>query len=115
MLYSSLSPTRGLSEIISRSVLERTVRELNGESRIPLEELPSSKQQIICSCSFGKHITSKTAIQQALCLYATRAAEKLRSERQFCRHIGIFIRTSPHAVNEVYYGNSAGEKLALPT
>ncbi|KMH45739.1 protein SamB [Klebsiella quasipneumoniae] len=96
-------------------VLERTVRELNGESCIPLEELPSSKQQIICSRSFGKRITSKTAMQQALCLYATRAAEKLRSERQFCRHIGIFIRTSPHAVNEVYYGNSAGEKLALPT
>nr|AVE19873.1 DNA polymerase V subunit UmuC [Klebsiella pneumoniae] len=96
-------------------VLERIVRELNGESCIPLEELPSSKQQIICSRSFGKRITSKTAMQQALCLYATRAAEKLRSERQFCRHIGIFIRTSPHAVNEIYYGNSAGEKLALPT
>lgn len=96
-------------------VLERTVRELNGESCIPLEELPSSKQQIICSRSFGERITSKAAMQQALCLYATRAAEKLRSERQFCRHIGIFIRTSPHAINEVYYGNSAGEKLALPT
>jgi len=27
----------------------------------------------------------------------------------------VFIRTSPHAVNEVFYGNSAGEKLSLPT
>lgn len=27
----------------------------------------------------------------------------------------MFIRTSPHAVNEVFYGNSAGEKLSLPT
>lgn len=96
-------------------VLERTVRELNGESCAPLEELPSSKQQIVCSRSFGERITSKGAMQQALCQYATRAAEKLRGERQFCQHVGVFIRTSPHALNEVFYGNSAGEKLALPT
>lgn len=96
-------------------VLERTVRELNGESCIPLEEQPSSKQQIVCSRSFGERITSKDAMQQALCQYATRAAEKLRGERQFCRHVGVFIRTSPHAVNEVFYGNSVGEKLSLPT
>lgn len=96
-------------------VLERTVRELNGESCIPLEELPPTKQQIVCSRSFGERITTKTAMQQALCQYATRAAEKLRSERQFCRHVSVFIRTSPHAVNETFYGNSAGEKLTLPT
>jgi len=54
-------------------------------------------------------------MQQALCLYATRAAEKLRGEWQFCRRVSVFIRTAPHAVNEVIYGNSAGEKLTLPT
>lgn len=96
-------------------VLERTVRELNGESCIPIEELPPAKQQICCSRSFGERITSKVAMQQALCLYATRAAEKLQGERQFCRLISVFIRTSPHAVNEVFYGNSAGEMLSLPT
>jgi DNA polymerase V len=96
-------------------VLERTVRELNGESCIPFEMLPPTKQQIICSRSFGERITSKEAMRQALCQYAARAAEKLRDEHQFCRHVGIFIRTSPHAINEVFYGNSAGGKLALPT
>ncbi|ORJ22965.1 DNA polymerase V subunit UmuC [Rouxiella silvae] len=96
-------------------VLERTVRELNGESCIPLEEMPPAKQQIVCSRSFGERITSKVSMQQALCQYATRAAEKLRGENQNCRHIGVFIRTSPHAQGEVFYGNSAGEKLAIPT
>ncbi|MDV5545257.1 hypothetical protein QM088_27265 [Klebsiella pneumoniae] len=33
-------------------VLERTVRELNGESCISLEEAPPPKQQIVCSRSF---------------------------------------------------------------
>ena len=96
-------------------VLERTVRELNGEPCISLEESAPAKQQICCSRSFGERISSKVALQQALCQYATRAAEKLRGERQFCRRISVFIRTSPHAVNEVFYGNSAGEKLTLPT
>lgn len=96
-------------------VLERTVRELNGESCIPLEEFAPAKQQIVCSRSFGERITTKTAMQQALCQYATRASEKLRGERHYCRHISIFIRTSPHANGEVFYGNSAGEKLIIPT
>ncbi|MBS0907719.1 translesion error-prone DNA polymerase V subunit UmuC, partial [Pantoea dispersa] len=59
-------------------VLERTVRELNGESCIPLEEFAPAKQQIVCSRSFGERITTKVAMQEALCQYATRAAEKLR-------------------------------------
>jgi DNA polymerase V len=33
-------------------VLERTVRELNGESCLSLEEAPPTKQQIVCSRSF---------------------------------------------------------------
>uniref|UniRef100_UPI00234C9364 translesion error-prone DNA polymerase V subunit UmuC n=1 Tax=Escherichia coli TaxID=562 RepID=UPI00234C9364 len=35
-------------------ILERTVRELNGESCISLEEAPPAKQQIVCSRSFGE-------------------------------------------------------------
>lgn len=48
-------------------------------------------------------------------VYAERAAEKLRGERQFCRHIAVFVKTSPFAVNEPYYGNLASEKLLIPT
>ncbi|EBF4233320.1 translesion error-prone DNA polymerase V subunit UmuC [Salmonella enterica] len=96
-------------------VLERTVRELNGESCISLEEAPPPKQQIVCSRSFGKRITTYPAMRQAICQYAERAAEKLRGERQYCRHIAVFVKTSPFAVNEPYYGNLASEKLQTPT
>lgn len=54
-------------------------------------------------------------MRQAICRYAERAAEKLRGECQFCRHIAIFLKTSPFAVNEPYYGNVASEKLLIPT
>lgn len=96
-------------------VLERTVRELNGESCISLEEAPPPKQQIVCSRSFGERVTTYEAMRQAVCQYAERAAEKLRGERQFCRHIAVFVKTSPFAVNEPYYGNVASEKLMTPT
>ncbi|EMF9147879.1 Y-family DNA polymerase [Salmonella enterica] len=96
-------------------VLERTVRELNGVSCISLEEAPSPKQQIICSRSFGERVTTYEALRQAICQHAERAAEKLRGGRQFCRHIAVFVKTSPFAVNEAYYGNVASEKLLLPT
>lgn len=96
-------------------VLERTVRELNGESCISLEEAPPPKQQIVCSRSFGERVTTYEAMRQAVCQYAERAAEKLRGERQFCRHIAFFVKTSSFVVNEPYYGNVASEKLMTPT
>ncbi|EDQ6089784.1 TPA: Y-family DNA polymerase [Salmonella enterica] len=92
-------------------VLERTVRELNGESCISLEDAPPPKQQIVCSRSFGEGITTYEAMRQAVCQHA----EKLRGERQFCRHIAVFVKTPPFAVNEPYYGNLASEKLLIPT
>ena len=40
---------------------------------------------------------------------------KLRGEHQYCRFISAFVKTSPFALNEPYYGNSASVKLLTPT
>lgn len=96
-------------------VLERTVRELRGEPCLELEEFAPVKQEIVCSRSFGERITNYDAMRQAICSYAFRAAEKLRGEHQFCRFISAFVKTSPFALNEPYYGNSASVKLLTPT
>ncbi|WP_413594701.1 Y-family DNA polymerase [Citrobacter youngae] len=96
-------------------VLERTVRELRGEPCLELEEFAPVKQEIVCSRSFGERITDYTAMRQAICSYASRAAEKLRGEHQYCRFVSTFVKTSPFALNEPYYGNSASVKLLTPT
>lgn len=96
-------------------VIERTVRELRGEPCLQLEEFAPTKQQIISSRSFGARITQYEHMHQAICLYATRAAEKLRQQRQYCQHVSVWIKTSPFATNEPYYGNSANVKLNTPT
>lgn len=96
-------------------VLERTVRELRGEPCLELEEFAPVKQEIVCSRSFGERITDYDSMRQAICCYASRAAEKLRGEHQYCRFISTFVKTSPFALNEPYYGNSASVKLLTPT
>ncbi|MGI4635995.1 translesion error-prone DNA polymerase V subunit UmuC, partial [Klebsiella pneumoniae] len=96
-------------------VLERTVRELRGEPCLGLEEFAPVKQEIVCSRSFGGRITEYHEMRQAICSYASRAAEKLRGEYQYCRFISAFVKTSPFALNEPYYGNSASVKLLTPT
>ncbi|HDX4048738.1 TPA: Y-family DNA polymerase [Enterobacter soli] len=96
-------------------VLERTVRELRGEPCLELEEFAPVKQEIVCSRSFGERVTEYEQMRQAICSYATRAAEKLRNEHQYCRFISAFVKTSPFAPNEPYYGNSASVKLLTPT
>lgn len=96
-------------------VLERTARELRGEPCLGMDEYAPTKQQIMCSRSFGHRITGYEDMHQAVCAYAERAAEKLRQEKQFCRFISVFLRTSPHAEGEVFYGNQASGTLLIPS
>lgn len=96
-------------------MLERTVRELRGEPCLELEEFAPVKQEIVCSRSFSGRITAYEEMRQAICNYASRAAEKLRGEHQYYRFISAFVKTSPFALNEPYYGNSASVKLLTPT
>ncbi|HFZ8995956.1 TPA: translesion error-prone DNA polymerase V subunit UmuC [Citrobacter freundii] len=96
-------------------VLERTVRELRGESCLQTGEYLPAKQQIICSRSFGRRITQYSDMHQAVCAYAERAAEKLRAEKQYCCVISVFIRTSPHAADGVFYNPQASGRLSVPS
>ncbi len=96
-------------------VLERTVRELRGEPCLGLDEFAPTKQQIVCSRSFGYRITHYDDMHEAICAYAERAAEKLRQERQYCCQVSVFVRTSPHADGEVFYGNQAYGRVSIPT
>lgn len=96
-------------------VLERTVRELNGESCLALEDITPTKQQILSSRSFGQRITHYTDMQQAIGRHVARAAEKLRHEQQQCQRIGVYIRTGLFNPNDPRYSNSASVKLDYPT
>lgn len=76
-------------------VLERTVRELRGESCLPLEALAPPKQQIMCSRSFGQEITTIEELRQSVLTYIARAAEKLRRQQSLTSAVLVFAHTNP--------------------
>lgn len=76
-------------------VLERTVRELQGEPCISLEEAPPPKQQIACTRSFGQPISTLPPLVQAVSDFASRAAEKLRKQNSIAGELLVFAHTSP--------------------
>ncbi|TYO96322.1 DNA polymerase V [Geothermobacter ehrlichii] len=96
-------------------VLERTVRELNGESCIGLEAMPAAKKQIVCSRSFGEKLTGYAEVRQAVCEFAARTAEKLRREELLARMVHLFIRTSPFDGSGPGYSNAATGTLPCPS
>lgn len=55
-------------------ITERTLRELNGEPCIELEEVRKVKQQILCSRSFGTKVTDIVTMRKAVCGLPVRAA-----------------------------------------
>jgi DNA polymerase V len=95
--------------------LERTVRELNGQSCMELEECPPPRQQILCSRSFARRITEYRDMRSAIAQYSARAAEKLREQGSMARVITVFIRTNPHSQHERFYSNSASRILNVPS
>ena len=112
----------GLTQIDSRLigdnfnvVLERTVRELKGQSCITLHDFMEPKKQIMVSRSFGRSIRSKNLLSEAISFHASRAAEKLRHEKQKCRLITTFIRSNRFntKVKQIYASRSL--ELIHPT
>ena len=96
-------------------VLERTVRELKGQSCITLHDFMEPKKQIMVSRSFGRSIRSKNLLSEAISFHASRAAEKLRHEKQKCRLITTFIRSNRFntKVRQIYASSSL--ELIHPT
>lgn len=93
-------------------VMERTVRELNGEACIGLEEIIPAKQQIVCSRSFGEKIDAYGPLRDALCEFTARALEKLRGEKQRATTLTVFIRTSPFDTRSPCYSQTATGSLS---
>ena len=96
-------------------VLERTVRELQGQCCIQLEDVAPAKKQIACTRSFGRTITDVWELQEAVTEFACRAAEKLRRQECLAGQILVFIHTSPFRLKDAQYSNSCTVPLRKPT
>ena len=96
-------------------VLERTVRELRGERCLDIDDDISSKKQIVVSRSFGQRISNLKELKPIVSNFAVRAAEKLRSEKQKCSQVSVFVRTSPFNKNKPQHSDLKTIGLLTPT
>ena len=95
-------------------VLERTVRELQGQACTALEDVAPDKQEIACTRSFGQPVTALSDLREAISEFASRAAEKLRRQSAHARQVLVFVRTSPFR-SDPQYSRSIVIPLRRPT
>ncbi|HBO5971032.1 DinB/UmuC family translesion DNA polymerase, partial [Ectopseudomonas guguanensis] len=95
--------------------VERTARELTGEGCFALDDSPEPKKMIAATRSFGQRIYDLAGLEEAVATYASRAAEKLRAQQQYCQLLQVFIRSSAFAQGAERYSRAATVPLPYPT
>ena len=96
-------------------VMAKTVSELNGTVCIELEEISPPRKQILSSRSFGRPVRDYNSLAEAITLYMSRAAEKLRAQESVAGLLHVYIRTNPHKPDEAQYANGMTIPLPSPT
>ncbi len=95
-------------------VLERTVRELNGFSCLPLSQIEPRKS-IMASCSFGTLQTEIRSLEEAIAHHCETAWSKLRKAKLITYHLSVFVRSNPFRQDLKQYTNSSGFRLSIPS
>jgi len=92
----------------------RLVLELRGVSCLDLEQCPASKQSLTCSRAFGILIHTLTDMEEAVSVYTSRVAEKLRRERLAARVLTVSLTTNEFKEGP-QYSNTLTLKLPVVT
>jgi DNA polymerase V len=93
-------------------LLERTVRELNGEVWLELDESIPQSKQVMSSRSFGERVGDCQGLTEAITFHATNAAQRMRKQGLCANAVYVFIQNSPFDKAE-YYANS--RTVSLPS
>ncbi len=95
-------------------MLAKTVLELQGTSCLGIEEV-APRKNIMVSRSFAHKIEDYNELREAVTLFATNAAEKLREQQCYCCGLMVFVRTSPFSENDPQYHNSISLRFVKET
>lgn len=96
-------------------VSQRILNELKGIPCIEWEKEPTARKNICTSRSFGKLVTDKKEMQQAVAKFTAACAEKLRREKSCAKKIQVFIQTNPHRPTDAQYFQSLTHPLPVAT
>lgn len=86
-------------------VLERTVKELNGQPHLEIDETFLESKQLMSSRSFGKRIDNLPDLEEAISYHASNACQRARNQNLYANALTVFIQNSPYD-QDPYYGPS---------
>ncbi len=94
---------------------KKIYKELYGSSCIPIEAIPSARQQIVSSRSFGCDLKDFDELNQALTNLTRKAVNKLNNHQLATTTITVFIYTNPHKKDKpcVHLSKTVGMTTAI--
>ena len=81
----------------------RTVFELREIPCVSIDSSHPDKKSIVCSRSFGRVTNSLQFVKEAIALFTSKAAEKMRKQNSAAHILHIFLRTNPFKSNPQYH------------
>lgn len=94
---------------------ERLLNELKGIPSIEWEDIIKPKKGICTARSFGKLLSDKKDIQEAVANYAATCARKLRTQNSCAGTLHVLIHTNVHRTHDKQYSRSITLKMPLAT
>ena len=94
---------------------KKVYQELRGNSCVPIESIPPTRQQIVSSRSFGADLKDFDELNQALTSLARKAINKLNDHKLATTTITVFIYTNPHKKNKpcIHLSKTVGMTTAI--
>ncbi len=94
---------------------ERMFNELRGIPSIEWEDVLKPKKGICTARSFGKLLSDKKDIQEAVANYASSCAAKLRKQNSCAGQMHVLIQTNVHRTQDKQYARSITLQLPVAT
>ncbi|MGB8190484.1 MAG: Y-family DNA polymerase [Chitinophagaceae bacterium] len=116
--HSALDLTKAPDEWIRKNmsvVGQRMVNELRGIPCIEWAETPPPKKGICTARSFGKLLTNKEPIREAVANYAAMCAKKLRDQNSCARVMQVFLQTNAHRNQDRQFHHSITLQIPVAT
>ena len=76
------------------------------------ETTPRARQSMTCSRSFGETVVTLDEVKEAVALFTSRVAEKLRRERLAASVVTVFVEISRFALEHERYAGYVTHSLA---
>ena len=98
------------------SIVEwRLQKDLQGISKIPLEDAVTSKKMIATTRSFENTYADLENITERISTFASSCAKKLREQKSNCHVITVFLRSNRFDKNQAYLKENKTVFLSYPT